>query len=84
MVLETFVLTLESKEMRDVYGKLTEMECDANNEGFCFQKLPEDPKDTVRAVLYIMDKCCVGDAAYHEMPMVVDDVPRSYLIKQCS
>jgi hypothetical protein len=30
-----------------------------------------------------MDKCCVGDSAYHEMSMLVDGLPQSYLIKQC-
>ena len=25
----------------------------------------------------------MGDAAYHDMSMIVDDIPRSYLIKQC-
>ena len=81
--LESFGLSLESIRMKDVNGKLTEMECCSNNNRLSFQKLPENEKDTVRALLYVLDKCCVGDAAYHEISMIVDDVPRSYLIKQC-
>lgn len=37
----------------------------------------------MHSLLYIMDMFCVGDAAYHEVSMIADDAPRSYLIKQC-
>ena len=69
--------------MKDANGKLTEMECGSNNDRLSFQKLPGNEKDTVRALLYILDKFCVGDAAYHEISMIDDQFPRSYLIKQC-
>ena len=81
--LETFGLALESIQMKDVNGKLTSMECGSNNDRLSFQKLPEDEKDTVRALLYILDKFSVGDAAYHEISMIDDQFPRSYLNKQC-
>ena len=62
--------------MKDANGKLTEMECGANNDRLSFQKLPEN-EDTVRALLYILNKFCVGDAAYHEIAMIDDQFPRS-------
>ena len=36
-------------------------------------------------MLFVLDKFCIGDAAYHELTMVdgMDKMPRSYLIKQC-
>lgn len=80
--LETFGLTLQSITMKDVKGKSVELECGEKNERLSFDTLPEDQKETIRALLYIMDKWCVGDAAYHEMSMLVNDVPHSYLIKQ--
>ena len=33
-------------------------------------------------VLFLMDKVCVGDNFYHELTMICDDLPKSYLIKQ--
>jgi hypothetical protein len=49
-----------------------------------YQFLAEDEKDKVRSVVYLMDLFCVSDAAYHELSMIdQENLPRSYLIKQC-
>ncbi|XP_078364150.1 uncharacterized protein LOC144648487 [Oculina patagonica] len=80
--LESFGLTLDSVKVKDKDGKVTELDYGTYN-GTSFQNLSQEGQDTVRSLLYIMDKFCVGDAGYHEVSMVVDDVPRSYLIKQC-
>ncbi|CAB3985452.1 Hypothetical predicted protein [Paramuricea clavata] len=55
-----------------------------NEKKSAYQFLFEEDKDKVRNVVYIMDKFCVSDAAYHEFSMTNNDgLPRSYLIKQC-
>jgi myosin heavy subunit len=55
-----------------------------NEKRSAYQFLSEEDKDKVRNVVYIMDKFCVSDAAYHEFSMTNNDgLPRSYLIKQC-
>lgn len=69
--------------MKDVNGKLTEMEYGSNNDQLSFQKLLGDEKDTVKALLHILDKVWVGDAAYREISMINDQFSHSYLIKQC-
>ena len=33
-------------------------------------------------VLYLLDKFCASDELYHELTMVCDELPKSYLIKQ--
>ena len=83
--LESFGLSLESIKVKDMDGKVSEVgyENSSSVSKTSFHNLPEKDKETVRALLYIMDKRCVGDAAYHELSMTVNDVPRSYLIKQC-
>ena len=53
------------------------------DKGTSFHDLSQEGQDNVRSLLYIMDKFCVGDAAYHEVSMIVDDTPRSYLIQEC-
>ena len=80
--LESFGLTLDSVKVKDKDGKVTELDYGKNN-GTSFDHLSQEGQDTVCSLLYIMDKFCVGDAAYHEVSMIVDDAPRSYLIKQC-
>ncbi|XP_067034418.1 uncharacterized protein [Acropora muricata] len=81
--LQSFGLTLDSIKVRDKEGTVTELDYEGNNGSASFDNLPEDEKETVRALLYIMDKFCVSDAAYHEVTQISDDIPRSYLIKQC-
>ena len=50
-----------------------------------FNDLSEEDQDKVKSVLFLLDKFCIGDAAYHELTMCSggEDLPRSYLIKQC-
>ena len=50
-----------------------------------YKELSEADQQKVKSVLFILDKFCIGDAAYHELTMVSenDALPRSYLIKQC-
>ena len=50
-----------------------------------YHELSEEEKQKVQNVLFILDKFCIGDAAYHELTMLCENnsLPRSYLIKQC-
>lgn len=44
--------------------------------------LSEDDQCNLEKVLFLLDKFCVGDEFYHELSMLSEDLPRSYLIKQ--
>ena len=50
-----------------------------------YKDLSDEGKQKVRSVLFILDKFCIADAAYHELTMTddSDSLPKSYLIKQC-
>ena len=47
-----------------------------------FEALSDDEKAKVERVLFLLDKFCVGDLFYHELTMVLDGLPKSYLVKQ--
>ena len=51
-----------------------------------YKDLSEEEKERVKLVLYITDKFCIGEAAYHELAMTDGGgkLPRSYLVKQCN
>lgn len=49
-----------------------------------FANLSEHDKLKVESILVLMDKFAVGVAFIHELCMVVDGMPKSYLMKQCS
>ena len=82
--LESFGLSLESIHVKDINGNTTCLVNEDRPTGkVSFDNLSETDKDTIRSLLFIMDRCCVSDAAYHEFTMIVDDLPKSYLVKQC-
>ena len=49
------------------------------------KELGETKKEKVQQILFITDKFCISEAAYHEMTMTAGggELPRSYLVKQC-
>jgi hypothetical protein len=47
-----------------------------------FDTLSDNDKSKVEMVLFLLDKFCIGDNFYHEMTVLFDDLPRSYLVKQ--
>lgn len=47
-----------------------------------FDDLSNEEKSQVEKTLFTQDKFCVGDSFYHKLSMVIDGLPRSYLIKQ--
>ena len=48
-----------------------------------YAKLSDDDKARVESILYLIDKFGVGDEFIHELSMIVDGMPKSYLFKQC-
>lgn len=48
-----------------------------------YENLSEDDKCKVESLLFLMDKFAVGDAFLHEISMVFEGIPKSYLVKQC-
>ena len=47
-----------------------------------FEAIPDQEKANVERILFLLDKFCVGDCFYHELTMVTDGLPKSYLVKQ--
>lgn len=48
-----------------------------------YEALPEKEKTKIKEVLHILDRFCVGDAAYHVLSVLESGLPRSYIVKQC-
>ena len=50
-----------------------------------YKELPIGEQQDILQVLNIMDKFCIGEAAYHELTCCPggETLPRSYLVKQC-
>jgi hypothetical protein len=54
----------------------------ADNCNSNFDSLSNENKEKIKQVLFLLDKLCVGDAFYHELTMITDCLPKSYLVKQ--
>ena len=85
---KSFGLELESMTINELKTSIshTVMAKDqkSNNDGdsSVFDSLSEEEKSKVEKVLFLLDKFCVGDNFYHDLTMVVDGLPKSYLVKQ--
>lgn len=47
-----------------------------------YEKLSKDRQEIIEHVLFLLDKFCVGDEVYHELSVITEGLPKSYLIKQ--
>ncbi|CAB3985615.1 Hypothetical predicted protein [Paramuricea clavata] len=47
-----------------------------------FDSLSSQDQKTIEQVLFLLDKFCIGDSFYHELTMIIDGLPKSYLVKQ--
>ncbi|CAB3983662.1 Hypothetical predicted protein [Paramuricea clavata] len=83
----SFGLELKSVNVKEInsgiaHNLMMENNVTGSTENTGFDALSEDDKAKVEKVLFLLDKFCVGDAFCHEITMLVDGLPKSYLIKQ--
>lgn len=57
----------------------------AEKERKSYKDLSDADQQKIKNILFVLDKFCIGDEAYHELSMLAgnENLPRSYLIKQC-
>lgn len=70
---ESFGLKIKSINMEDTSGKKQVIE---------YNDLGEEDKEKIEQVLFLLDKFYIADEFYHELTMVENGLPKSYLIKQ--
>ena len=85
---KSFGLELDSLNVKEldtgvIHNLQVSQESRQNAEGSKYSNLPEQDKEKIEQILFLLDKFCVGDAFYHELTMIFDGLPRSYLVKQC-
>lgn len=54
-----------------------------SNQSDKYSTLPEEERKKVEEVRFLMDQFGVSDQFYHHLTMVFNELPRSYLVKQC-
>lgn len=82
----TLGLNLDSAWFRDENGENYKIDYNVSeDQPKSYKDLSEEEQEKIKSVLFLTDKFCVSDAAYHELTMVTggEKLPRSYLIKQC-
>lgn len=85
---KAFGLELESLKVKETgTGKFHEINVESKRdkprENPASQTDSDADMSRVEKILYLLDKFCVSDEFYHELSMIENGVPRSYLIKQC-
>ena len=82
---ESFGLRLDSVKLVDESGKDHFLSIGSEKRSRSYKDLPDEEQQDIQQVLFIMDKFCIGEAAYHELTCCPggEELPRSYLVKQC-
>ena len=83
--LESYGVTLTRICVEDSRGKQVDISPGVTKaeKGSNYQNLMEEEKTQIKEVLCILDRFCVGDAAYHALCEEENGLPRSYMVKQC-
>jgi len=83
---KSFGLDLNEIKLQDQHGKMHKIDYNTpehsqtNTGGY--NNLSENDKTKIEQVLFLLDKFCVSDEVYHELSLIGDGLPKSYLIKQ--
>ena len=48
-----------------------------------YNSLSEEEEKQVKEILFLLDQFCVGHSFFHELTMITDGLPKTYLIQQC-
>jgi hypothetical protein len=83
--LDSYGVTLSTICVEDSNGKQVDISPGINRAQKVskYENLPEVEKTRIKEVLHILDRFCVGDAAYHALCEDENGLPRSYMVKQC-
>ena len=79
---KTVGLNLDLACFKDDRGENYKLDYSSKENPKSFKDLPDREQEKVKCVLFLMDKFCVSDSAYHELTMTTggDNLPHSYLI----
>ena len=82
---ESFVLRLDRVKLVDDSGQAHSLSFSSEKRLKSYKELPGNEQQDIQQVLFIMDKFCIGEAAYHELTCCPggEELHRSYLVKQC-
>ena len=84
---ESFGVKIESITVKEEktgikHSMITGSSQNTNPELCGINSLSNEERKKIEEILFLLDKFCVGDNFYHELSMVVDGLPKSYLIRQ--
>ena len=65
--LDSYGINVSELSVRDSYGQQIIKNPGMEQNGSKYEALEEPEKTKIKEVLYIMDRFCVGDAAYHAL-----------------
>ena len=81
---KAFGLELQSLKVKEAKtGKTHEVNAETKTDEPGEHSSSQTGMSRVEQILYLLDKFCVSDEFYHELSMIENGLPRSYLIKQC-
>ena len=84
--LKPIKLDCKSESGKNVTLNLLDSNKELGQDGVSFsnyENLNLEIKDLLKQLVFVLHKFCVSDAAYNELSMIYDDMPRRYLLIKC-
>ena len=79
---KSFGLEITQLKLQDEKGGAHTLDWEPTPTDGDYENLHKEDKKKLEQVLFLLDKFCVGDEVYHELTMITEDLPKSYLVKQ--
>lgn len=79
---KSFGVSIDVLKVSDHTGKTYDLSNDKKC-NMAYEKLPEEEKEKVKKLLFLLDSFGISDGAYHELTVQNDTMIKSYLIQQC-
>ena len=79
---KSFGLEITQVKLKDEKGGAHTLDWEPTPTNGDYENLHKEDKKKLEQVLFLLDKFCVGDEVYHELTMITEYLPKSYLVKQ--
>ena len=85
LLAKSYGLVLQYLQLGSTHGRTVKVDFNPSSckSAYMYQDLPEEQRQIIKDLLFILEKLNVSESAYRELTVFCDGLPRKYLVSQC-
>jgi hypothetical protein len=85
LLAKSYGLVLQYLQLGSTDGQAVKVDFNPSSckSAYMYQDLPEEQRQIIKDLLFILEKLNVSESAYRELTVFCDGLPRKYLVSQC-